>query len=127
VLASALEDAGRARGRDGAAPLLEALELYDAAGATADARRVARHLRERGVRRRLAPEPRPAHGWNSLTESELRVVALVGAGATNRDVAARLVLSPHTVSTHLRHAFAKLDINSRVELARIVAQRELHV
>ena len=54
-------------------------------------------------------------------------MALVGAGATNRDVAARLVLSPHTVSTHLRHAFVKLDINSRVELARIVAQRELHV
>jgi DNA-binding CsgD family transcriptional regulator len=53
-------------------------------------------------------------------------VALVGAGATNRDVATRLVLSPHTVSTHLRHAFAKLHINSRVELARIVAQRELH-
>ena len=126
VSASALEDVGRARGRDGAERLLEALELYEAAGATVDARRAARHLRERGVRRRLAPEPRPAHGWNSLTESELRVVALVGAGATNRDVATRLVLSPHTVSTHLRHAFAKLRINSRVELARIVAQRELH-
>lgn len=55
------------------------------------------------------------------------MVRLVAAGATNRDVAAPLVLSPHTVSTHLRHAFAKLSINSRVELARIVAERELRL
>jgi DNA-binding CsgD family transcriptional regulator len=37
------------------------------------------------------------------------------------------VLSPHTVSTHLRHAFAKLNINSRVELARMAATREFPV
>jgi DNA-binding CsgD family transcriptional regulator len=120
ALASALEDAGRALGADGAEPLVEAHELYGAAGASADARRVSRRLRARGIRRQAA---RAKAGWDSLTESELRVVRLVGSGATNRDVAERLVLSPHTVSTHLRHAFGKLGINSRVELARMVAER----
>jgi DNA-binding CsgD family transcriptional regulator len=36
----------------------------------------------------------------------------------NRRVARQLYVSPHTVNAHLRHAFLKLDINSRVELAR---------
>ena len=67
---------------------------------------------------------RPAEGWESLTESELRVVRLVGRGATNRDAAERLYLSPHTVSSHLRHAFAKLRINSRVELARLLHEHD---
>ena len=42
---------------------------------------------------------------------------MVAGGATNRQAAERLFLSPHTVSTHLRHAFDKLGIRSRVELA----------
>ena len=42
-------------------------------------------------------------------------------GLTNRQVAERLFVSQHTVSNHLRHAFAKLDVTSRVELARLVA------
>jgi DNA-binding CsgD family transcriptional regulator len=42
----------------------------------------------------------------------------VVAGRTNRQAAAQLFLSPHTVSSHLRHAYAKLGINSRVELVR---------
>jgi DNA-binding CsgD family transcriptional regulator len=124
-LASALEDAGRALGRRGVGLLEEALALYSCAGAAVDAQRVVRRLRAHGVRRRLTSEARPSHGWASLTESELRVATLVASGATNRDVAAELVLSPHTVSTHLRHAFAKLGINSRVELARLAAHREL--
>jgi DNA-binding CsgD family transcriptional regulator len=125
ALASALEDAGRALGGDGVAWLLEALELYTATGATEDARRVVRRLREHGVRRRFTSEPRPSHGWGSLTDSERRVATLVAGGATNRDVASELVLSPHTVSTHLRHAFAKLGINSRVELARLAAELQV--
>jgi DNA-binding CsgD family transcriptional regulator len=39
---------------------------------------------------------------------------------SNREVAARVILSPHTVGAHLRHMFRKLDISSRVELTRIV-------
>ncbi len=54
-----------------------------------------------------------------MTASELAVARLVADGLTNREVADRLFLSPHTVNSHLRHVFTKLGINSRVELARL--------
>jgi DNA-directed RNA polymerase specialized sigma24 family protein len=50
--------------------------------------------------------------------------ASVTRGLTNRQVAERLFLSQHTVSNHLRHAFAKLEVTSRVELARLAAIHE---
>ncbi len=52
-----------------------------------------------------------------LTRRELEVVHLVAAGATNREVAANLVISYQTVKTHLHHILAKLGFESRVELA----------
>lgn len=67
---------------------------------------------------------RPDSAWDSLTASELRVVRVVARGATNRVAAEQLFLSPHTVSSHLRHTFDKLDIRSRVELAVLYADRE---
>jgi len=81
--------------------------------------RVRRRLRQLGVQRRLPTERRPTQGWAALTESELAVVRLVTEGFTNREVAERLYVSPNTVSSHLRHAFEKLGINSRVALARM--------
>ena len=87
--------------------------------ALADARRVGRELRKFGVERRIVSQPRAKTGWDSLTDSELRVVNLVAQGATNRDVAAQLHLSLHTVKTHVRNAFAKLGITSRAELAQL--------
>jgi DNA-binding CsgD family transcriptional regulator len=62
--------------------------------------------------------------WPELTASELAVARLVARGATNREAADQLHLSPYTVSSHLRHMFDKLGIRSRVELARVVANRE---
>jgi DNA-binding CsgD family transcriptional regulator len=59
-----------------------------------------------------------------LTDSELAVARLVARGLSNREVAEHLFLSPHTVSSHLRHVFAKLGVNSRVDLARIAAGHE---
>ncbi len=50
---------------------------------------------------------------------------LAGEALTNRQIARRLYLSPHTVNYHLRQIFAKLGIRSRVELARIVPERQL--
>jgi pimeloyl-ACP methyl ester carboxylesterase/DNA-binding CsgD family transcriptional regulator len=55
-------------------------------------------------------------GWDALTPSEREVAALIAAGMTNSQVAARLHLSPHTVDGRLRRVFAKLGVNTRVEL-----------
>jgi len=49
------------------------------------------------------------------------VARLVAEGLTNRQAAARLFVSPRTISAHLRHIFGKLQIGSRVELVRTVA------
>lgn len=124
--AGACEDAARslaqAGWRDEAAALLtEALGRYERAGADAWARRVRVQLRALGVR----PAPRgsrrrPAHGWGSLTATEQAVSRLVAEGLTNSAVARRLYISPHTVNTHLRHVFAKLDVSNRVALAAVV-------
>jgi DNA-binding CsgD family transcriptional regulator len=65
---------------------------------------------------------RARFGWQSLTASEQGVADMVGAGLTNREAARRLFLSPHTVDFHLRQIYRKLEISSRVELARLVAQ-----
>jgi DNA-binding CsgD family transcriptional regulator len=43
---------------------------------------------------------------------------------SNREVAERLFVSPHTVNSHLRHVFGKLDVNSRVELTRLADVHE---
>jgi len=124
--AGACEDAARLltrAGRQGesAALLSEALERYEQAGANAWARRVRVQLRAIGVR----PGPRgsrdrPSHGWESLTGTERAVSRLVAEGLTNGAVARRLYISPHTVNTHLRHVFAKLDVSNRVALAAVV-------
>jgi DNA-binding CsgD family transcriptional regulator len=127
ALASALEDAGVALLRrgdsDGAvASLGRALEIYAETRASRDETRLRARLRGLGVRRRLVPYSRPETGWQGLTDSELAVVKLVAQGMTNREVASRLYVSAHTVSTHLRHAFLKLDVNSRVELTRLAIE-----
>jgi DNA-binding CsgD family transcriptional regulator len=66
---------------------------------------------------------RPLSGWESLTETERSVALLVAEGYTNRETAARLFLSWHTVDSHLRHIYAKLGIASRVQLARTTSGR----
>jgi transcriptional regulator of acetoin/glycerol metabolism/DNA-binding CsgD family transcriptional regulator len=67
------------------------------------------------------PRPRPVSGWESLTETEQTVARLVAQGMTNRQAAAQLFVSRHTVGAHLRQIFRKLQINSRVQLAHLVA------
>jgi predicted ATPase/class 3 adenylate cyclase/DNA-binding CsgD family transcriptional regulator/Tfp pilus assembly protein PilF len=65
---------------------------------------------------------RPSSGWASLTPSELDVVGLVAEGLTNKDVAARLFVSPRTVQSHLAHVFAKLGVTTRTQLAQEAAR-----
>jgi DNA-binding CsgD family transcriptional regulator len=48
----------------------------------------------------------------------------VAQGRTNREVAAQLFLSRHTVDSHIRHAFAKLRVSSRVELTRLALEND---
>ena len=55
-------------------------------------------------------------GWDSLTPSERQVATLIASGMTNNQVATRLGMSPHTVDGRLRRVFAKLGVNTRVEL-----------
>jgi DNA-binding CsgD family transcriptional regulator len=130
ALASVLEDLGTLRVKRGARlggvqALERALALYGEAEAAADIRRVRRQLREHGVRRRaITPRESPNTGWAAMTDSELAVARLVAKGHTNREVALQLFVSPHTVNSHLRRIFAKLDVNSRVTLTRLVADYE---
>ncbi|MBV7248488.1 MULTISPECIES: LuxR family transcriptional regulator [Streptomyces] len=135
-LAAATEDLALAEneagGRSTAIGLLnEALARYQNHGARGDALRVRKTLRSLAVRRRtrgrdrdLDPVEGPRARWDQLTPSELRVVRLVAQGLTNREVAEKLFLSPHTVDSHLRHSFTKLGVTSRVELTRQVLTHE---
>ncbi len=98
--AAALHACGACRYRDAAE-----LEL----------RRLGRH-----VSRRSNPGDFSGFGVASLTQRERQVADLVVARHTNPEIAATLFLSPKTVETHLRHIFHKLDVTSRVEVARTV-------
>jgi len=81
-------------------------------------------LRALGVRRRIVESEPETTGWAAVTPAELAVAELVGDGLTNREVAERLFVSPHTVNSHLRHVFTKLRINTRVELAVMVTEHQ---
>jgi len=78
---------------------------------------IAYAARGRGERRR------PTTGWASLTPSELEVDRLVGQHLSNPQIAAHLLVSRATVKTHLVHAFTKLGVNSRSQLAAEAIRR----
>ncbi|MBO0824785.1 MAG: helix-turn-helix transcriptional regulator, partial [Actinobacteria bacterium] len=128
--ASAAEDAGVLHGRQSDRDqaihqLTQAIHGYQQVGAAADTARIRRRLRKLGVRRRhwSLSAGRPVSGWQSLTDTERAASELVAQGLNNQQVADQMYISVHTVAFHMRQIFRKLNIGSRVELARIVMQQ----
>ena len=131
-LAGAAEEAAAAltasSSPNGAAALLrEALEIWEGAGAAYDAGRVLAGLRDCGARPgKRGPRRRAEAGWDSLTDSERRVLGLVQEGLTYREVGERLFISKRTVETHIARVFRKLGVGSRTELAALLSQHGHH-
>jgi DNA-binding NarL/FixJ family response regulator len=73
---------------------------------------VTRRLIERFAGSRPAPQPL---GLDELTARELEVLRLIARGLSNAEIAARLVVSDHTVKTHVAHILMKLDLRDRVQ------------
>ena len=71
---------------------------------------------------RLARVRTESHG---LTARELEVLRLVAAGRTNRQIAAELVVSEHTVARHLQNIFGKLGVSSRTAATAFAFERHL--
>lgn len=109
----------RRRTREARTPLRDALVAFQRCSARAWAERAGGELRAAG-------EPvgavRDTEGGalSALTPQQQRIARCVAEGATNREIALRLSLSPRTVDHHLRNVFAALGIRSRTELARLL-------
>ena len=124
-LARALIDYGSALRRlghrvDARAPLREGLDLAHACGATVLAETAHQELLASGARPR-----RPAlRGRDALTPTEARIVDMAAQGHSTPEIAQALFVTTKTVETHLGHAYQKLDIHSRDELAAALSNRE---
>ncbi|MEZ5123790.1 MAG: LuxR C-terminal-related transcriptional regulator [Solirubrobacterales bacterium] len=76
---------------------------------------------------RIEAFDRPARGVDDhgLTERELEVLRLVATGASNREIATKLVISEHTVARHVQNIFAKLRVSSRTAASAFAFERDL--
>ena len=107
--------------------LQRAAAELDSCGATQRCAAVERDLRRLGHRRlhrRTRPGDRDGAGLATLTGRELQVARLIADRRTNAQIAAELYLAPKTVETHVRNLFGKLDVSSRVEVARVVERAD---
>jgi DNA-binding CsgD family transcriptional regulator len=107
----------KGRRRDAREQLRHAHELFLDMGAEAFANRAAGELRATGEHARS----RSSRASDQLTMQEVHIARLVADGATSREVAARLFLSPRTVDAHLRSIFRKLGVTSRRQLRDLPA------
>jgi DNA-binding CsgD family transcriptional regulator len=115
------EDRAQAR-----AAFTDAVEVYASLGAAADVARLQATFRAHGIRRGPHAKHRRARsGWDSLTQTEVKIAAFVEEGLSNPEIAARLMLSRRTVATHVSHILKKLDVNSRIDIAREAALRTI--
>ena len=120
----ALAAAGRRD--DAAAELEKAARTFEDCGALPRRDAADRELGKLGkrVHRRTKRGKVDGTGVELLTERELEVARLVVDRKTNSQIAAELFLSPKTVETHIRHLFQKLEVSSRVEVARVVERAD---
>jgi DNA-binding CsgD family transcriptional regulator/tetratricopeptide (TPR) repeat protein len=101
------------------AAFTSAVDLYASLRATRDVARLQARFRAHGIRRGPRSKHRQVrHGWDSLTPTETKIAALVAEGLSNPQIAAGLFLSPRTVATHVSHILGKLDVRSRIDIAR---------
>jgi len=84
-----------------------------AAGETPMAGSVLRRVIDQFVRR--VPDPAQSARVQDLSERELEVITLIGAGLSNAEIAEQLFISVATVKSHVRHILAKLDLRDRVQ------------
>lgn len=121
ALARALESLDRVSSdaTERIAALEEALQLHERSGGSRSANRVLLRLRRLGVRRR----PKSDQDGSGLSSRERLVVQQLTTGASTKQIAASLLLSPHTVITHVRHASAKYGVSSRKELVEEFLRR----
>ena len=94
--------------------LRTAHELFMDMGVEAFAERARLELAATGEHARK----RTVETLDQLTPQETQVARLAAQGETNREIAARLFVSPHTVEYHLKKAFRKLGVKSRTQLAQ---------
>ena len=102
--------------------LREAVDIYEASGATAYRERARRLLRDAGgpvPRRRHAAAVPAELASRGVTAREAEVLRLLGEGLSNTDIAAKLYLSVRTVETHVSSLLAKLQARSRGQLTAI--------
>ena len=120
----ALAQAGQ--GEAAVAQLRRAAAAFETCGALRYRDRAERELGKLGHRphRRTRPGTTDGGGVESLTERELEVARLVVDRKTNPEIAAELFLSQKTVETHLRNIFHKMNVTSRVALARAVERTD---
>ncbi len=116
----------RAEARDRLHSALAAFEHFGAPQCAAQARA---ELRVLGGLGGLGEPSAPARGADDLaarlTAQQLMVARMAAEGATNREIAARLLLSPRTIDHHLRGVFARLGIRSRIELVRLLGETDV--
>jgi DNA-binding CsgD family transcriptional regulator len=106
----------RARRRaDARSHLRDAQELFERLGATPWVERARSELRASGESARR----RDPSTFDQLTPQERQVAGLASQGLRNKEIAAELYLSTHTVSYHLHKVFTKLGITSRAELHQL--------
>jgi len=108
------------RRRDARDQLRCAFEMFDEIGMTAFAGRARAELRATGER----ASPRSPGTPEVLTAQEAQIARLAAERLSNREIAGRLFISASTVEYHLRKVFRKLDVTSRVQLARTFANHQ---